>query len=243
MELTINLPKITTALLFAAGLGSRLKPFTDFHPKALAVVNGKTLLQHNLEYLKQFRIEKVVINVHHFANQIIEFVNTNNFGLEIIISDESDEVLETGGGLLKAKKHLENSAFLVMNVDILTDLDVSKMIEFYFQNKALVVLAVSDRKSSRKLFFDHENKLMGWKNFSNQEEIGTIKDCKPLAFSGIHIINPKIFDLIQEKGKFSIMSSYMGLMEKNTILGFDHSGGKLIDVGKPEAISEAEKLF
>src|SRR5690606_31630612 len=111
------------AILFAAGLGTRLKPFTDNHPKALAVVNGKTLLERNIEYLKSFGITEFIINVHHFADQIQNFLNSkNNFGVTIHVSDESDEVLETGGGLVKAKKFFQNETFLVMNVDILTDL-------------------------------------------------------------------------------------------------------------------------
>ena len=236
--------EIKTAMLFAAGLGSRLKPFTDFHPKALAMVNGKSLLQHNLEYLKKYGFEKVVINVHHFADQIVDFVSQNNFGLEIIISDERDEVLETGGGLLKAKVHLQDSPFLIMNVDILTDLDLQKLINFYHQKEVLGILAVCDRKSSRKLFFDANEKLVGWKNFSNEETIGnTEKNSKALAFSGIHVLNPKILKLITETGKFSIMQSYMRLMENHTFLGYDHTGSKLLDVGKPEAIKEATLLF
>jgi N-acetyl-alpha-D-muramate 1-phosphate uridylyltransferase len=238
----MNHPKIKIGMLFAAGLGSRLKPFTDHHPKALAMVNQKPLLQHNLEYLKKYGIEKVVINVHHFATQIIDFVQKNDFGIEIIISDEQDEVLETGGGLLKAKKYLQDAPFLVMNVDILTDLNLFKLIDFYNQNQVLGVLAVSDRNSSRKLFLDQNHKLVGWKNFSNQETIGSTEGL-PLAFSGIHVLNPEIFNLISETGKFSIMTTYMNLMKNYSILGFNHSGGKLIDVGKPEAIKEAERLF
>lgn len=237
--------EIKTAMLFAAGLGSRLKPFTDFHPKALAIVNEKPLLQHNLEYLKKYGFEKVVINVHHFAEQIIEFVNQNNFGLDIIISDESKEVLETGGGLLKAKEHLQDSPFLVMNVDILTDLNLREFINFYNQKEVIGILAVSDRKSSRKLFFNTtNNELVGWKNFSNQETIGNTElNSKALAFSGIHVLSPRIFELISETGKFSIMQTYMRLMENHTFIGYDHTGGKLIDVGKPKAIKEAELLF
>ncbi|WP_313567144.1 sugar phosphate nucleotidyltransferase, partial [Empedobacter sp.] len=145
------------AMIFAAGLGTRLKPFTDNHPKALAVVNGKPLLQRNIEYLKSFGINEIVINVHHFADQIIEFLEDNNyFGIEITISDETDQVLETGGGLVKAKANFEED-FLVMNVDILTDLNLDKFIKAHQENKALVTLAVSNRNSSRKLFFNEQN--------------------------------------------------------------------------------------
>lgn len=236
------------ALLFCAGLGTRLKPFTEKHPKALALVNGKTLLERNLEYLKSFGIYDIVINIHHFSDQVVEFLKKNNyFGLNIVISNENDKLLETGGGLLKAKEHFLKDDFLLMNVDILTQLNLNELIEFHKKNSPLVSLAVSDRESTRKLFFS-ENKLVGWKNYVNQESI-FIEDFSennsdPLAFSGIHLINPEIFDYITfNKGdKFSIMSLYMKLMENKTLLGFKHTNF-LVDVGKPEAIMEAEKYF
>ncbi|RRT93831.1 nucleotidyltransferase family protein [Empedobacter falsenii] len=234
------------AMIFAAGLGTRLKPFTDNHPKALAVVNEKPLLQRNIEYLKSFGINEIVINVHHFADQIIEFLEDNNyFGIEITISDETDQVLETGGGLVKAKANFEED-FLVMNVDILTDLNLAKFIKAHQENKALVTLAVSDRNSSRKLFFNEQNELKGWRNLKTEEEIkavDSLDNCKDLAFSGIHVISPTLFDKITEKGKFSIMKVYMDLMQTESILGFDHSGGILIDVGRPESVLEAENYF
>ena len=234
------------AMIFAAGLGTRLKPFTDNHPKALAVVNGKPLLQRNIEYLKSFGINEIVINVHHFADQIIEFLEDNNyFGIEITISDETDQVLETGGGLVKAKANFEED-FLVMNVDILTDLNLADFIKAHHENKALVTLAVSDRNSSRKLFFNKQNELKGWRNLKTEEEIkavDSLDNCKDLAFSGIHVISPSLFDKITEKGKFSIMKVYMDLMQTESIIGFDHSGGILIDVGRPESVTEAENYF
>ncbi len=242
---TQNPTNISTALLFAAGLGTRLKPFTDNHPKALAMVNGKTLLERNIEYLKSYGINEFVINVHHFADQIVDFLEKNeNFGVNIQISDESDEVLETGGGLVKAKDLLGNEPFLVMNVDILTDLNISKLMEFHLENQPLVTVAVSGRESSRKLLFEENNQLKGWKNLNSGEEI--IASEKPLtekAFSGIHIINPEIFEKMPNSGKFSIMTTYMELMKTEKILGFDHSGGILVDVGRPESVLEAEKFF
>jgi len=234
------------AILFAAGLGTRLKPFTENHPKALAPVNGKPLLQRNIEYLKSFGVSEIIVNVHHFADQIISFLEENNyFGIDITISDETDQVLETGGGLLKVKDLLSED-FLVMNVDILTDLNLSDFIQAHQENKALVTLAVSDRVSSRKLFFNENNELKGWRNLNTSEEIKaieTLESCKELAFSGIHMINPSIFEKISEKGKFSIMKVYMELMKTETILGFDHSGGILIDVGRPSSVLEAEEIF
>ncbi|WP_334125917.1 nucleotidyltransferase family protein [Empedobacter brevis] len=234
------------AMIFAAGLGTRLKPFTESHPKALALVNGKPLLQRNIEYLRAAGINEIVINVHHFADQIIEFLEENNyFGIEITISDETDQVLETGGGLVKAKANFDED-FLVMNVDILTDLNLTELIKSHQENNALVTLAVSDRNSSRKLYFNKQNELKGWRNLKTAEEIkavNSLDNLRDLAFSGIHVIHPNLFDKITEKGKFSIMKVYMDLMKTESILGFDHSGGVLIDVGRPESVIEAEQYF
>jgi len=234
------------AMLFAAGLGTRLKPFTENHPKALAPVNGKPLLQRNIEYLKSYGLTEIVINVFHFADQIIDFLNeNNNFDITIHISDERPEVLETGGGLVNAK-HFFDTDFLVMNVDILTDLNISNFIKAHQENNAIISLAVSDRNSSRKLLFDEKMKLQGWRNLNTNEEIlakNDSKNLKELAFSGIHIIRPELFNNINYEGKFSIMKVYMELMKTETILGFNHSGGILIDVGRPSSVLEAEEVF
>lgn len=233
-------------MLFAAGLGTRLKPFTENHPKALAPVNGKPLLQRNIEFLKQHGITEIVVNVFHFAEQIIDFLKENdNFGLTIHISDERPEVLETGGGLVFAKNYFDED-FLVMNVDILTDLNLTDFMKAHQENDALVTLAVTDRNSSRKLLFDQNNHLKGWRNLGTEEEIlanTSSKDLTEMAFSGIHMIDPKLFDHISFDGKFSIMKVYMELMQSATILGFDHSGGILIDVGRPSSVLEAEEIF
>ncbi len=232
-------------MLFAAGLGTRLYPITKEKPKALVEVNGQTLLERNLRYLQTFGIEEVVVNIHHFADLMKEEINRLNQILEVQIqvSDESDELLETGGGLMKARDFFEND-FLVMNVDILTDMNLTPFIEFHTQNEALASLAVSDRASSRKLFFDNENQLRGWKNFKTEETKGSTEyPLQEKAFSGIHIINPKLFDKIENRGKFSIMKPYLELMESEPILGYDHSGDTLIDVGKLDTLEQAQKLF
>lgn len=247
MNTTFN-PFFSTApkaMIFAAGLGTRLKPFTDSHPKALAIVSGKPLLQRNIEYLKSYGITEFVINVHHFADQIIDFLKENNyFDVNIQISDESDEVLETGGGLVKAKEFLGDESFLVMNVDILTDLYLEDLIQFHYQYQPLVTLAVTNRESSRKLLFQNNRELKGWKNLSTGEEIiESNENLMERAFSGIHMINPRIFDLMPSQGKFSIMKTYMEAMKSESILGFDHSGDVLIDVGRTESVLEAEKHF
>ena len=237
---------IKKALIFAAGKGTRLKPFTDSHPKALALVNDVPLLERNIKYLQSFGVTEFVINVHHFGEQIVEFLEKNNhFGAKIDISDEKDELLETGGGLLFAQKYLENEEnFIIMNADILTDLNIHELVKFHETHLPLATLAVSDRNSSRKLFFNSEMVLKGWmnKNSGETKMAEFNSDFKELAFSGIHCINSSIFDKIKRRGKFSIMEEYLDLMFENNILGFQHEA-RLIDVGRPESVIEAENYF
>jgi NDP-sugar pyrophosphorylase family protein len=236
------------AMILAAGLGTRLKPFTDKHPKALAIVNNKTVLQRNIEYLASFGIKDVIINVHHFAQQVIDFVKANNgFGSTISISDETNELLETGGGIKKAAWFFEKERepFVVMNVDVLTDLDLNKMIDFHFQQKPLATLAVTSRKTSRYFLFNESGILCGWRNEKTGEEKSSRYSEKLIskAFSGIHIISPEIFLLIKREGKFSMVDVYLELSQSNNILAFDHSDSKFIDVGKPESLLQAEEMF
>ncbi|HSZ86899.1 MAG TPA: sugar phosphate nucleotidyltransferase [Puia sp.] len=234
------------AMIFAAGLGTRFKPWTDKHPKALAIVTGKSLLQRNIEYLQQFGITDIIVNVHHFADQVLETIKNNKgWKSNITISDEKNEVLETGGGLKKVSWYFDDGSFVVMNVDILTDLDLQAMINFHQQNKPLATLAITSRKTSRYFLFDEDDNLCGWRNVkTNEQKISIEKhDLVQKAFSGIHIIEPKIFPLITQTGKFSIVDTYLDLVKSEIIKGFDHSNSKLIDVGKPESLIEAEKLF
>jgi N-acetyl-alpha-D-muramate 1-phosphate uridylyltransferase len=235
------------AMIFAAGLGTRLKPFTENHPKALALVNNKPLLQRNIEYLKKYGISEFVINVHHFPDQIKNFLAENkNFGCSVEISDESDFLLETGGGLKKAAPLLSGTEpFLVMNSDILTNLDISALIAAHKSSAALATLAVTGRATSRYFLFNDRNELCGWKNEKTGEEkiVRNEPNLVPKAFSGIHVIDPEIFGKISGEGKFSIVDVYLELCASNLIRCFDHSDDILIDVGKPEAVGEAEKWF
>ena len=235
------------AMIFAAGLGTRLKPFTDHHPKALAVVNDKTLLERNIAYLKSYGIKNIVINLHHFGDQIRDFLHKNNsFDCEISFSDETESLLETGGGLKKAAPFLSGEApFLVMNADILTDLALDKLIDFHQKHQALASLAVTDRSTSRYFLFNDDQELCGWKNEKTKEEkiMRTSFNLTKKAFSGIHIIDPGIFALMKQDGKFSIVDTYLELCKSYKIMGYDHSSDILIDVGKPEAIKEAERFF
>ena len=234
------------ALIFAAGKGTRLKPFTDHHPKALALVNEVPLLERNIKYIQSFGINDFVINIFHFGEQIVEFLKKNdNFGAKIEISDEKEELLETGGGLVFARKFLDfDEDFLIMNADILTDLDLNSFVSHHKERKDFATLAVSDRVSSRKLLFNEDLVLRGWLNVQTGEQrlAEFNKGFKPLAFSGIHCINPRIFDKIKRKGNFSIMEEYLDLMHTEEIHGYQHDA-HLIDVGRPESVTEAEKIF
>ena len=234
------------AMIFAAGMGTRLQPFTDNHPKALAQVNGVPLLERNIKYLQGYGINDFVINIHHFGGQILAFLAENdNFGANIEISNESDELLETGGGLLFAKRFLENEkTFLIMNVDILTDLNITNFINIHELKGGMVTLAVSDRDSTRKLMFNDKMYLKGWKNLITNKKtvVGGIFKLRELAFSGVHCVNSEIFTKITRTGKFSIVDEYLDLMKEDIIIGYQHTAN-LIDVGKPESVAEAEKLF
>lgn len=237
-------------MIFSAGLGTRFKPWTDSHPKALAPVNNKSLLQRNIEYLQQFGITDVVVNVHHFADQLIEtIIKSKGWGSRITISDERDELLETGGGLLKAKEFFNpGEKFITCNADILTDLDISRLIAFHNEKKALTSFGVTKRKTSRYLLFDDNDRLCGWRNTKTRED--RISIAKPQyhekAYSCVVIFEYDIFRLMEETGflgKFSLIDVYLKLAAGHLILGFDHSGDRFVDVGKPDSIVMAESVF
>ena len=233
-------------MIFAAGLGTRFKPWTNNHPKALAKVNGKTLLQRAVEYLRQYGIQEIVVNVHHFADQVEEAIRSNDgWGAHIHISDERDELLDTGGGMLKAKEWLQTGTFLTLNVDILSDANLKDFLVEHQQDNALITLAVSDRESSRKLLFNKYDRLCGWRNKNSGEEkiVLEAKDYFEKAYSGIALFEPQVFSLTKLTGKFSLIDLYLELAHDNKISSYDHSGSKLLDVGKPGSVEEAERIF
>lgn len=234
-------------MIFAAGLGTRFKPWTDKHPKALALVNGKSLLQRNIEYLQQYNITDVVVNVHHFAEQIKDAIEKNDgWGSNIIISDETEEVLETGGGLWKARHLLQDEEpFITLNADFLTNLNIHQLLAFHTDKKGIISFGVTNRKSSRNLLFDETNRLCGWRNNGTGEEKISIAKAGliPLAYSCVVVFEQSVFELIPQRGKFSIIDTYLSLAKEHSIYGFDHSGDKLVDVGRPESVAVAEKLF
>jgi len=213
----------------------------------LAPVNGKSLLQRNIEYLQQYGITDVIVNVHHFADQIINAIKQNNgWGSNIIISDETDVVLETGGGLLKARSlFTPGERFITCNVDILTELNIDKLIDFHERNSPLISFAISDRKTSRNFLFDESNRLCGWINNTTGEQRISIQ--KPnlvqKGYSCVVVFEYDIFRLTPFNGKFSLTDLYLELAAQHTILGYDHTGDKWIDVGKPTSVEAAEQLF
>jgi NDP-sugar pyrophosphorylase family protein len=231
------------AMILAAGLGTRLRPLTNDRPKALVEVAGRTLLEINLARLRTFGIREVIVNAHHFADQVIEYLAANrNFGIRIEVSRE-EELLDTGGGLKKAawfflEDGLENNApFLLHNVDVLSTIDLARMTQFHAQHNALATLAVQRRATSRPLLFDEQSQLRG-------RATGSPTPYHPQAFSGIHILSPRIFGLLHETGAFpipfSIIDAYIHLAAQGEpILAFPADSFYWRDLGKPESIEKA----
>ncbi len=236
------------AMIFAAGLGTRLKPLTDRIPKALVRVGGEPLLKRVIFQLKDAGFTRIVVNVHHFSNQIIDYLRDNdNFGLDIRISDESDKLLETGGGIKKAWPLFDQTEpILIHNVDILSNVDLKK---FYQPLPLAARLLVSERKTKRYLLFDETMRLVGWTNIETGEVKSPYKDLDPkkykmYAFSGIHMVAPSLFPLMDdEPDKFPIMDFYLKHCDKVRIEGYVKNDLKLMDVGKQETLREAEKFL
>lgn len=237
-----------TALILAAGLGTRLKPMTDNKPKALVEIGGRTLIELAVKKLLSDGFDNIVINVHHFAEMIISYLKENkNFGANIKISDERKLLLDTGGGLKHISKLIKHDEpILVYNVDVITDLDLAEFYNRHSSSENLATLAVRKRKTNRYLLFDRDYKLCGWINKVTKERI-VIRDyfnrLSELAFSGIHVVNPAIFNLMPVEKKFSIIDLYLKLCPNFLIKGYDHSDTNWIDVGKLENIEAAEKLL
>lgn len=236
------------AMIFAAGLGTRLQPLTNTIPKALVEVNNKPLLQWTIEHIKQHHITDVIINVHHFGNLIVDFLGKHqNFGLNITISYENDELLETGGGLWKTKSFFNDvDCFLVCNADILCDIDLTEMFLFHHQHQALATLAVSSRKSSRNLLFNDANELKGWQN-NKTEETKLVEDINtklhPFAFDGFHIISSNIFNFPYSEKKFSITDWYLNLSKENSIKAYSYFANYWFDIGTKEKLELANNYF
>ncbi len=237
-----------SAFILAAGLGTRLAPLTDTKPKALVQCNKKPLLEHVILNLKAQGFTDFVINVHHFAPQIKNFLAKNkNFHCNIQISDESKQLLDTGGALLHAKPLLNQSEnILIYNTDILSDIDIKELLQLHRTQNALASLALDQRTSDRKLLFNEQMQLCRWRNNKTQEEkiaLPKEKHLKEFAFTGIHIIHKEIFKLITEQGKFSVIDLYLRLAKTQKIIGHRTPYSYWFDAGKPETLQEAEKFL
>lgn len=234
----------------AAGLGTRLRPLTDNRPKALVEIAGRTLLEITLSRLRAFGIGEVIINVHHFSEMILEYLaKNNNFGLRIEISRE-DVLLDTGGGLKNAswffleKSDGHEAPFILHNVDVLTNIDLRSLVDFHDKNQALVTLAVQARKTSRYLLFDQDIQLCGRRSGDSQktEMVRPSKRPEALAFSGIHVISPRLFSVMTEDGVFSIIDCYLRLAAQGEkILAFRSDEYYWRDLGRPENVGRAEE--
>jgi mannose-1-phosphate guanylyltransferase len=235
------------AMILAAGLGTRLRPLTDDRPKALVEVAGHTLLEITLRRLQQFGIREVIVNVHHFADMVADYLKKNDdFGMRIEVSYE-DVLLDTGGGLKKAAWFLVEEGpaedpFLLHNVDVLSTIDFRRMAEFHERNRALATLAVQDRETSRYLLFDEQNQLCGRRAGRDVEPevVRLSKEVQPLAFAGVHIISPRFLQMMAEEGVFSIINSYLRLAgQGEKILAFRADEFYWRDLGKPENVAAA----
>ncbi len=228
------------AMILAAGLGTRLHPLTDFKPKALVDIGGYTMLELSIRFLKKFVINEIVVNVHHFADQIIQYLEEKKgFGLKYAISDERDMLMDTGGAIVKAGKLLDgNEPFILMGADILTNLDLDAMIRYHLMNKPLITLAVKERNTSRSLLFDKTMRLVGWRDNSSGLIRGENIDSSgfALGFSVVQIIEPAIFPLIVETGAFSLIDLYLRLAESQRIIGFRHDESIWLEFGRADKI-------
>lgn len=234
------------AMIFAAGLGTRLAPFTYDRPKALVEVAGKPMLQMQIENLTKLGVNYIVINVHHFADQIIEFVKAHDFGIEIQISDESEFLLNTGGGLKNVKKYFEpGDNFILHNVDIYSDINLSEFYKHHIESDNIVTMAVKHRNSTNYLLFDKQLQLCGWKSYKTNSEIiaKPMMEYDEMAFSGIYVFNYKIFDLMQKEGAFAIIPELLEIAKTQPVRGWVHDNNIMLDLGKPEALVDCEKLL
>lgn len=236
------------AMILAAGLGTRLRPLTDDRPKALVEVAGRTLLEIALARLRYFGVHEVIVNTHHYADKILSYLAAhNNFGMRIEVSRE-EELLDTGGGLKKAAPFFLNSSdsmqepFIVHNVDVMSKIDLGRMVLFHAEHNALVTLAVQDRKTSRPLLFDECGQLCGRRAERDgpDELVRTATEVRALAFSGIHVISPLLFAKMAEEGAFSIITTYLHLAARGErIIAFRADESYWRDLGRPESVMQA----
>ena len=236
-------PPIQKAMLFAAGMGTRLRPLTNDRPKALVELSGKTLLERAIHQLKQAGIQEIVINVHHFADKIEAFLAQNNyFDLHIHLSDERQQLLETGGGLLKARHWLSDGPFFVMNTDVVSNINLQALAQSHLNSQAVATLAIRQRETSRYLLFTEKYQLVGWENTKTGEQkiSRNISPYSRYGFSGIQVVNPELFEYMPaQPTKFSIIETYLNAAQTTIINGYPHQEDLWYDVGKPEQLQTA----
>jgi N-acetyl-alpha-D-muramate 1-phosphate uridylyltransferase len=233
------------AIILAAGLGTRLMPMTIATPKALVKINSIPMLELVIRKLAKEGCTDIIVNVHHLAGQVMEFIAGQDFpGVNISISDESRQLLDTGGAILKARWFLDgNEAFLVHNVDVMSDISLKSLLAEHRERGGLVTLPVLDRPTKRYFLFDDDLRLRGWTDTSSGETRwagAAVENSRMLAFSGIHVISPEIFSLMKEKGTFSIIGTYLNLAGERSIYGSLQTGHTWFDLGKPDQLKFAE---
>jgi NDP-sugar pyrophosphorylase family protein len=238
------------AMVLAAGLGTRLRPLTDSRPKALVEVAGRTMLEITLSRLRSFGVNEVIINVHHFADMVIEYLKANdNFGMRIAVSREN-VLLDTGGGLKKAgyfslgDSSRPEEPFILHNVDVISTIDLRRMVQFHSEHQAIATLAVQQRVTSRYLLFDEQLQLCGRRSGPDGEieRVRSSPQTEALAFSGIHVISPHLIELMSEEGVFSVITTYLRLAgQGEKILGFRADEYYWRDLGRPEDLKQAAR--
>jgi len=225
-------------MILAAGKGTRLRPITDIMPKALVEIGGMTLLERAILKLKRADIDEIVVNVHHFADQIEHFLGKHDFGVKIHISDERDHLLDTGGAVKHAREYLiGEEPFFVCNVDVISNINLMDMLYLYQMSPAMAILAVRKRESTRQLCFNEAQHLIGWKHRETGEQKGEDGLC--YAFSGIQLMHPAIFDHMPKENRFSLIDLYLDTAKNHIILAYDHSDGEWMDIGTPERLKKA----
>jgi len=233
-------------MIFAAGLGTRLKSYTKNNPKALLEINNKPLLRYVIDNLSNYNFSKIIINVHHFSEQIIKYLDSIDYpNIEIIISDESNLLLDTGGGLKFASRHFKNADnILLHNVDVISNINIEKLWETHVKSDNIATIAVKNRETSRYFLFNDNYLLRGWEDRKTGKKIlCSNENLNAFAFSGIHVVSGKIFKLFPIREKFSITDFYLQICSQKNIYGYVHNDDLWVDVGKPENISAAEKIL
>ncbi len=234
------------AMIFAAGLGTRLGNITKNIPKALVDINGKSVLHRAVEKCSLYGVDDIIVNVHHFADMVeTEVAKLVEMGYKISISDERDKLLENGGGLYKARDFFDDRSFLLYNVDIISDLDLSELFRLHIEKGGLATLAVRHREGKRFLLIDKSGRLRGWRNISTGEQILACKSAEGLseiAFSSMHVVNPEIFNYMTA-GVYTLIELYLRLASEHSIFTLNHDEGYWIDIGTPESLDKVRFLI